>query len=79
MGRRAAVQAASRRKWRGPDSGGCRREWPSDVFGDTTHRHVRVWVLVRGGRGFTCGAHMRMGAHELTGLGTSEHVRKGTG
>jgi hypothetical protein len=30
-GRRAAVQTVSRRKWRGPDSRGCRREWPSDV------------------------------------------------
>jgi hypothetical protein len=51
VGRRAAMQAASRCKWRGPDSGGCRKEWPSDVVADTTHRHVRVWVLVRGGRG----------------------------
>jgi hypothetical protein len=87
-GRRAAVQAASRRKQHGPDSGGCRREWPSDVVAAQEYmrrerRHnaqARESVGVgEVGGGLTCGAHMRMGAHELTGLGTSKHVREGTG
>jgi hypothetical protein len=88
-GRRAAVQAVSRRKRRGPDSGGCRREWPSDVV--AAHQYMRserrhnahardsVGVGHRWEGGLTCGARMQMGAHELTGSGTSEHVREGTG
>jgi hypothetical protein len=38
-----------------------------------------VGVGQRWEAGLTCGARMRMGAHELTGSGTSKHVPEGTG